>query len=562
MGAGNLNKLFGVDVNMAEQGQQPVVFLSEGTQRTRGRDAQRINILIAKAVANAVKSTLGPKGMDKMIVDEMGDVTISNDGATILDEMSIEHPIGKIMTEVAKTQDDAVGDGTTTAVVIAGSLLKEAESLLDNDIHPSVIIKGYRMAAKKALEFAEKASEEIKFSDKKALRNIAMTSMTGKAAESTDILSDIVVEAITQIADEDGKKIDIDIDHVKVEKKQGGSLAETKLIQGIVIDKEIVHSGMPRKMADAKIALIDAALEVKSTETDAKIEITSPEQMQAFLDQEESMLKRMVETIKKSGANVVICQKGIDDLAQHFLAQEGIMAVRRVKKSDMDALVRATGGKVVTRIESLSPKELGNAKKVHEKKISGDAMVFIEGCKNPKSISLIIRGGSEHVIDEAERAMHDALMATATAIKDGKIVAGGGSIEIEIAMHLRNYAKSVGGREQLAVEGFANTLEEIPRTLAETAGMNPLDTIVSLRNKHNEKGGVAIGVDVLNAKLSDMRALNVIEPLSVKTQAITSGAEVAEMILRIDDIIAGTSKNKGMQMPQGGMPPGMGGMGM
>ena len=562
MGAGNLNKLFGVDVNMAEQGQQPVVFLSEGTQRTRGRDAQRINILIAKAVANAVKSTLGPKGMDKMIVDEMGDVTISNDGATILDEMSIEHPIGKIMTEVAKTQDDAVGDGTTTAVVIAGSLLKEAESLLDNDIHPSVIIKGYRMAAKKALEFAEKASEEIKFSDKKALRNIAMTSMTGKAADSTDILSDIVVEAITQIADEDGKKIDIDIDHVKVEKKQGGSLAETKLIQGIVIDKEIVHSGMPRKMADAKIALIDAALEVKSTETDAKIEITSPEQMQAFLDQEESMLKRMVETIKKSGANVVICQKGIDDLAQHFLAQEGIMAVRRVKKSDMDALVRATGGKVVTRIESLSPKELGNAKKVHEKKISGDAMVFIEGCKNPKSISLIIRGGSEHVIDEAERAMHDALMATATAIKDGKIVAGGGSIEIEIAMHLRNYAKSVGGREQLAVEGFANTLEEIPRTLAETAGMNPLDTIVNLRSKHNEKGGVAIGVDVLNAKLSDMRALNVIEPLSVKTQAITSGAEVAEMILRIDDIIAGTSKNKGMQMPQGGMPPGMGGMGM
>jgi len=409
---------------MAEAGQQPVVFLSEGTKRTRGRDAQRINILIAKAVANAVKSTLGPKGMDKMIVDELGDVTISNDGATILDEMSIEHPIGKIMSEVAKTQDDEVGDGTTTAVVLAGSLLKEAEGLLDNDIHPSVIVKGYRMAAKKAVEFAEKAAEEVKFSDKKALRNIAMTSMTGKAAESTEILSDIVVEALTQVADEEGKKIEIDIDNVKVEKKQGASLAESELVQGIVIDKEVVHGGMPKKVKNAKIALVDAALEVKSTETDAKIEITSPEQMQAFLDQEESMLKKMVEAIKKAGANVVVCQKGIDDLAQHFLAQEGILAVRRVKKSDMDALVRATGGKVVTRIESLGPKELGNAENVQEKKVSGDSMVFIEGCKNPKSVSLIIRGGSEHVIDEAERAVHDALMATATAIKDGKVVAG------------------------------------------------------------------------------------------------------------------------------------------
>jgi len=547
---------------MAEAGQQPVVFLSEGTKRTRGKDAQRINILIAKAVANAVKSTLGPKGMDKMIVDELGDVTISNDGATILDEISIEHPIGKIMSEVAKTQDDEVGDGTTTAVVIAGSLLKEAESLLDNEIHPSIIVKGYRMASKKATEFAEKAAEEIKFSDKKALKNIAMTSMTGKAAESTDELSDIVVEALTQIADQENGKIEIDIDNVKVEKKQGASLGESQLIQGIVIDKEVVHGGMPKKVNDAKIALIDAALEVKSTETDAKIEITSPEQMQAFLDQEESMLKKMVDSIKKSGANAVICQKGIDDLAQHFLAQEGILAVRRVKKSDMDALVRATGGKVVTRLESLSPKDLGNAKLVHEKKIAGDSMVFIEGCKNPKSVSLIIRGGSEHVVDEAERAVHDALMSTATAIKDGKIVAGGGSIEIEIAMHLRDYAKSIGGREQLAIEGFASTLEEIPRTLAETAGMNPLDTIVSLRSKHSEKGGRAIGVDVMKARLSDMKAMDVIEPLSVKTQAITSGAEVAEMILRIDDIIAGSSKGKGPEMPPGGMPPGMPGMGM
>ena len=550
-------------MSMADTQQQPVVFLPEGTKRTRGRDAQRINILIAKAVANAVKSTLGPKGMDKMIVDELGDVTISNDGATILEEISIEHPIGKIMSEVAKTQDDEVGDGTTTAVVLAGSLLKEAETLLDNDIHPSVIVKGYRMASKKAIEYAGKTAEEIKFTDKKALKNIAMTSMTGKAAESTEALSDIAVEALTRIADEENGKIQIDIDNVKVEKKQGASLGESQLIQGIVIDKEVVHSGMPKKAENAKIALVDAALEIKSTETDAKIEITSPEQMQAFLDQEESMLKKMVESIKKSGANTVICQKGIDDLAQHFLAQEGILAVRRVKKSDMDALVRATGGKVVTRLESLTAENLGKANLVQERKVAGDAMVFIEGCKNPKSVSVIIRGGSEHVVDEAERAMHDALMATATAIKDGKIVAGGGSIEIEIAMQLRDYAKTIGGREQLAIEAFANTLEEIPRTLAETAGMNPLDTIVDLRSKHADKKGTTIGVDVIKAKLSDMKAMNVIEPLSVKTQAITSGAEVAEMILRIDDIIAGNSKNKMPDMPPGGMPPGMGGgMGM
>jgi thermosome len=476
--------------------------------------------------------------------------------------MSIEHPVGKIMVEVAKTQDDEVGDGTTSAVVIAGGLLKEAENLLDNDVHPSVIVKGYRLAARKATEFAKEAAEEIKFSDKKGLKNIAMTSMTGKAAESTEILSDLVVKAITQVADEEAGNMSIDVENVKVEKKQGASLAESQLIEGIVIDKEVVHGGMPKKAEGAKIALVDAALEVKSTETDAKIEITSPEQMQAFLDQEEGMLKKMVDSIKKAGANVVICQKGIDDLAQHFLAQEGILAVRRVKKSDMDALVRATGGKVVTRIDSINASHIGKARLVHEKKVAGDAMLFVEGCKNPKSVSLLIRGGSEHVVDEAERAVHDALMATATAIKDGRVVAGGGSIEVEIAMKLRDYAKSVGGREQLAVEGFANTLEEIPRTLAETAGMNPLDTIVSLRSRHAAKNGKAIGVDVLKAKLSDMKALNVVEPLSVKTQAITSGAEVAEMILRIDDIIAGSGKNKGPEMPPGGMPPGMGGMGM
>jgi len=542
---------------MVEASQQPVVFLTEGTKRTRGRDAQRINILIAKAVANAVKSTLGPKGMDKMIVDELGDVTISNDGATILDEMSIDHPAGKMMVEVAKTQDDEVGDGTTTAVVIAGGLLKRAENMLDDDIHPSIIINGYRLAAKKAKEELRKVADEVSFNDKQVLKSIALTSMTGKAAESAEELADLVVDAITKIADEENGKISIDIDNVKIEKKQGASLSESQLIDGIVIDKEVVHGGMPKKIKDAKIALIDAALEIKETETDAKIEITSPEQMQAFLDQEEGMLRKMVEKIKNSGANVVICQKGIDDLAQHFLAKEGIMAVRRVKKSDMDALVRATGGKIVTRLNDLSEKDLGKADLVQEKKIAGDNMVFIEGCSNPKAVSLLVRGGSEHVVDEAERAVHDALMSTATAIKDGKIVAGGGSIEVEIAMKLRDYAKTIGGREQLAIEAFADTLEEIPRTLAETAGMNPLDTLVNLRSKHGSKGNKYIGVDVMKGKLANMKELNVIEPMSVKTQAITSGTEVAEMILRIDDIIAGSSKEKSPPTP----PSGAGGMG-
>ncbi len=546
---------------MAEAAQQqPVVFLTEGSKRTRGRDAQRINILIAKAVANAVKSTLGPKGMDKMIVDDLGDVTISNDGATILDEMSIDHPAGKMMVEVAKTQDDEVGDGTTTAVVIAGGLLKRAEDLLEDEIHPSIIIKGYRLAAKRAREELEKAAEEVSFNDKKELKDIALTSMTGKASEAAEELAELVVKAITQVADEEKGTITIDIDNVKVEKKQGASLTESQLIKGLVIDKEIVHGGMPKKVSDAKIALVDAALEVKSTETDAKIEITSPDQMQAFLDQEEGMLRKMVEQIKKSGANFIVCQKGIDDLAQHFLAKEGIAAVRRVKKSDMDALVRATGGKIVTRLDDLSAADLGNAATVYEKKIAGDEMVFVEGCKNPKSVSLLVRGGSEHVVDEAERAVHDALMAVATAVKSGKIVAGGGSIEVEVSVKLRDYAQTIGGREQLAIEAFADTLEEIPRTLAETAGMNPLDTLVNLRAKHRAKDGKHIGVDVINGKLADMKELDIIEPMNVKTQAIASGTEVAEMILRIDDIIAGSSKEKAPPMPPGA-PGGMGGMG-
>ncbi len=550
---------------MVEQSsQRPVIFLPEGAKRTRGRDAQSINILIAKAVAEAVKSTLGPKGMDKMIVDELGDVTISNDGATILDEMDIDHPAGKMMVEVAKTQDDEVGDGTTTAVVLAGGLLGKAEKLLNDGIHPSIIIKGYRIAAKKAKEIAASIADPVSFSDTQVLKQIARTSMTGKSAEAEEELANIVVEAIKQVAEKTDSGISIDKEMIKVEKKEGASLANSALIKGIVIDKEIVHAGMPKRVENAKIALVDSALEIKETETDAEIRISDPEQLQAFVDKEEGMLKDMVMAVKAAGANVLFCQKGIDDLAQHFLAKEGIAAVRRVKQSDMEKLSKATGAHIVTRLKDISPKDLGQAAEVYEKKVSGDEMVFVEGCKNPKSVTILVRGGSEHVVDEAERAIHDALGTVTAAIRDGKVVSGGGSTEMEIAMQLKNYAGTVGGREQLAIEAFAENLEAIPRALAETAGMDPIDTIVELRAKHKAKSGKYIGVDVYNAKLGDMKKARVIEPLSVKTQALTSGSEVAEMILRIDDIVAGGSKSKGAGA--GGMPPagmgGMGGMGM
>lgn len=543
---------------MAQEMNQQVVFLPEGARRTRGREAQRINILIAKAVANAVKSTLGPKGMDKMIVDDLGDVIISNDGATILSEMSIDHPAGKMMVEIAKTQDAEVGDGTTTVVIIAGGLLEKAEKLLNDEIHPSIIVKGYRLAAAKAKEIYENMAEDITINDKAALKEIAITSMTGKSAEGADELSGLVMKAITQVAVEENKKIVIDLDDVKVEKKVGGSIMESQLIDGIVLDKEVVHSGMPKSVENAKIALVDAAMEIKSPETDTKVQISDPNQLQAFLDQEEMILRRMVETVKKAGANVVICQKGIDDIAQHFLAKEGVLAVRRAKKSDMDALAKATGAKVVSRINDLTAADIGKARLVSEKKISGDNMIFVEGCRNPKSVSLLVRGGSEHVVDEAERAVKDAIGAVAAAIRVGKIVYGGGSSEAEVASKLRDYAKTVGGREQLAVEAFAEAMEIIPRTLAETAGMDPIDTLVALRSKHSSKEGKWIGVNVYTSKLDDMKKNKVTEPLKVKTQAIASGSEVAEMLLRIDDIIAGSGKSKSPPMP-----PGMGGgMGM
>lgn len=548
---------------MAEQdmNQQPVVFLTDGSKRVRGRDAQRINILIAKAVANAVKSTLGPKGMDKMIVDDLGDVTISNDGATILKEMSIDHPAGKMMVEIATTQEKEVGDGTTTAVVISGGLLERAEKLLDDEIHPSIIINGYRLAAKKAKEIYTKIADPIKLNDNKTLTEIALTAMTGKSAESATELASIVVNAVTQVADQNGSVLTIDKDNIKVEKKSGASISSSELVQGIIIDKEIVHGGMPKNVSNAKIALIDAAFEIKSPETDTKITITDPEQLQSFLDQEEKTLRDMVAKVKSSGANVLICQKGIDDVAQHFLAKEQILAVRRVKKSDMDALARATGATVISRILDLSDADLGKSSTVLEKKIAGDDMVFVQGCKNPKAVSLLVRGGSEHVVDEAERAVQDAIGAVSSVLRDGKYLTGGGSCEIEVSLKLRQFAKTIGGREQLAIEAFAETLEIIPRTLAETAGINPLDALVDLRSKHTGPNSKYMGVDVYKGKIDNMKLQRVVEPLSVKTQAITSASEVSEMLLRIDDIIAGTSKGGSPQMPPG-MPGGMGGMGM
>ena len=540
---------------MAEQAQQPVIFLSEGTKRTRGRDAQRINIMVAKAVANAVRSTLGPKGMDKMIVDELGDITISNDGATILKEMSIDHPAGKMMVEVAKTQDDEVGDGTTTAVIFGGTLLSKAESLLDDEIHPSIIVKGYRLAAEKARQLYTDIADDIKFEDVKTLKEIALTSMTGKASEGAEELSNLVVQAVRQVAEKEGDRMVIERDNIKLEKKVGANLHESQLIKGIIVDKEIVHAGMPKKIQNAKIALVDSALEIKSTEVDAKIQISDPEQLQAFLDQEEKMLKNMVDKIVASGANVLFCQKGIDDVAQHYLSKRGITAARRVKKSDMEKLVRATGGRIVTTLEDLGGKDLGHAGLVEERKIAGEQMVFVEKCKDPKSVTLLVRGGTQHVVDEAERALVDAIGAVRSAIEEGKYVTGGGSTEMALAMRLRKHAVEVGGREQLAIQAFADALEVIPRSLADSCGLDSIDALVDLRSKH-EKRNVTLGVDVYKTRIHDMAALGIIEPLRVKKQAIQSASEAAEMILRIDDIIA--SKGRA-PMPAGGGAGGMGG---
>lgn len=529
----------------------PIFILREGSQRTAGRDAQGSNIMAAKAVAGAVRTTLGPKGMDKMLVDTMGDVVITNDGVTILKEMDIEHPAAKMMVEIAKTQDQEVGDGTTTAVVLAGELLKQAEDLLDQDIHPTVIAAGYRAAADKSMEILKGLAVSVSTNDEDLLQKIATTAMTGKGSQSArDELAVMAVKAVKSVADEDGS---IDIDNITVEKKVGGGITDSMLVEGVVIDKERLHPNMPKKVIDARIALLNAAIEIEKTEVDAKIQITSPDQLQAFLDQEETMLKDMVDLVMAAGANVVFAQKGIDDLAQHFLAKAGIYTVRRVKKSDMEKLARATGGRIITSIHDLSENDLGKAGLVEERKVSDEKMTFVEECENPKSVSIILRGGTEHVVDELDRAMEDALRVVGVAVEDKMLVAGGGAPEVELALRLRAFASTIGGREQLAIEAFADAMEIVPKTLAENAGLDQIDTLVALRSAH-EKGMKMAGLDIDSDKPKDMLKLGVVEPLRVKTQAINSAAEAAAMILRIDDVIASKSA-------PGGMPGSMGGMG-
>jgi thermosome len=535
----------------------PIFILREGSQRTAGKEAQRSNIMAAKAVAGSVRTTLGPKGMDKMMVDPVGDVVITNDGVTILKEMDIEHPAAKMMVEIAKTQDQEVGDGTTTAVVIAGELLKQAEELLDQEIHPTVIAAGYRLAADKSLEILRAIATKVTTKDEALLKKIAITAMTGKGSQSArDELAEIAVQAVKSVADKDNT---VDIDNITVEKKVGGSITDTQLIGGVVIDKERLHPNMPKKVVGARIALLDAAIEIEKTEVEAKIQIRSPDQLQAFLDQEETMLKAMVDKIVSTGANVLFVQKGIDDLAQHFLAKAGIYAIRRVKKGDMEKLARATGGRVITSIHELTSEDLGKAGLVEERKVSDDKMTFVEQCENPKSVSIILRGGTEHVVDELDRAMEDALRVVGVALEDKMLVAGGGAPEVELALRLRAYASTVGGREQLAVEAFADSMEIIPKTLAENAGLDQIDTLVALRSKH-EEGVKSAGLDMDTGKPVDMFSLGVVEPLRVKTQAINSAAEAAVMIIRIDDVIASKSGGAGgMPGGMGGMPGGMGG---
>ncbi|KAA0000707.1 MAG: thermosome subunit [Thermoplasmata archaeon] len=528
-------------------GKQPILILKEGTEREKGREAQYNNIRAAIAIADAVRSTMGPKGMDKMLVDSMGDVVITNDGVTILKEIDVEHPAAKMIVEVAKAQDEECGDGTTTAVVLAGELLKYAQDLIDQDIHPTVIADGYRMASKKACDVLESIALEVKPSDEDILKRIAETAMTGKvAAANKEMLAEIAYKAVTSVAEEVNGEMKVDIDNIKVEKKQGGSVEDTELINGIILDKERVHPDMPTVVKDAKILLLNTALEVKKTEVDAQIRISDPAQLQKFLEEEEAMIRNMVEKIKESGANVVICQKGIDDLAQHYLAKAGIFAVRRVKKSDMEKLAKATGGSILSELDEIKPDDLGSAGKVEERRIGEDKMVFITECKEAKAVSILIRGGTEHVVDEIERGLHDALSVIAVTLEDGKMTTGGGSAAIEIALAVREYASTVGGREQLAIEKFADAIEVVPRALATNAGIDPIDILIELRKAHAE-GKKHYGVDVYKGGIADMKELNVLEPLRVGRQAIRSATEAAIMILRIDDVIAAreVSKEKG-----------------
>ena len=537
-------------------GQQPIFILKEGTNRTRGKSAQSNNIAAAKAVADAVRTTLGPKGMDKMLVDSMGDVVITNDGATILKEMDIEHPAAKMIIEVAKTQEQHCFDGTTSAVVIAGELLKRSEDLIEQNVHPTVICEGFRLASDKAVELLDGHAIDA---DIQTLHEVAKTALTGKSAGAVkEFLADICVDAVQAVAREEDGEVYVDLDDVKVEKKQGGSIKDSTLVDGIILDKERVHSGMPRSVSGAKIALINSAIEVKKTEVDAKIQITDPSMLAQFLDEEENYLRSLVEKIQAAGANVVICQKGIDDLAQHYMSKAGLFAVRRAKKSDMEALGKATGGRIVTNIDDLSEDDLGGAAKVEERKIGESDMVFITGCPDAKSVSVLLRGGTEHVVDEIRRAFDDAIGVVSVAREDGSVLTGGGSVIASLSRDLRAFAEGIGGREQMAIEAFAGALEVIPRTLAENAGLDPVNTIIAVRKAHAE-GNSTFGVNVIDGGVMDMRAANVLEPVRVVEQAIQSATETAVMILRIDDVISSRAGAGGGMPDMGGMD--MGGMG-
>ena len=535
------------------QGGQPIFILPEGTNRSVGRDAQRNNILAGKVLAETVRTTLGPKGMDKMLVDGLGDIVVTNDGVTILKEMDIEHPAAKMLVEVAKTQEDEVGDGTTTAVIIAGELLKKSESLLDQDIHPTIIAMGYRQAAEKAQEILDDIA--IDSVDEETLIKVAMTAMTGKGTEAArEPLAKLIVDAVQKVA-EDGA---VDTDNIKIEKKDGAVVEDSTLVEGVIVDKERVHPGMPSEVKDAKIALVNSPLEVKETEVDAEIRITDPAQMQAFIEQEEKMVKDMVDKVAESGADVLFAQKGIDDLAQHYLSKAGILAVRRVKKSDIEKLARATGANVVTNLEDLTADDLGEAGIVEERKVSGEEMIFVEECSVAKSVTLFVRGSTKHIVDEIVRAIEDAIGVVAATVEDDKVVAGGGAPEIAMAKKLKDYADSISGREQLAVNAFAEALEIVPKTLAENAGLDSIDSLVDLRAAH--ENSAVMGLDVFTGKVADMKEAGVIEPKRVKKQAIQSASEAAEMILRIDDVIASSGKGDA-DMDMGGMDPAaMGGM--
>ena len=533
-------------------GQQPIFILKEGTERTSGRSAQSNNIAAAKAVADSVRSTLGPKGMDKMLVDSMGDVVITNDGATILKEMDIEHPAAKMIIEIAKTQEQHCYDGTTSAVVIAGELLKRSEDLVEQNVHPTVICEGFRLASDKASELIEAHSIAV---NQDMLEEVAKTALTGKSAGAVkEFLADISVRAVLSVAQDADGEIVVDLDDIKVQKKQGGSIKDSSLVDGIILDKERVHSGMPRSVTDAKVALINSAIEVKKTEVDAKIQITDPSMLSQFLDEEEQYLKSLVEKIQASGASVIICQKGIDDMAQHYMAKAGLFAIRRAKKSDMEALSKATGGRIVTNIDDLSSDDLGNASKVEERKIGESDMVFVTGCPDAKSVPVLLRGGTEHVVDEVRRAFDDAVGVVAVAHEDGVVLTGGGSVAAAISRDLRSYAEGIGGREQMAIEAFSGALEVIPRTLAENAGLDPVNTIIDLRKAHSE-GKSHFGVNVYEGGVVDMSEAQVFEPSRVVEQAIQSASETAVMILRIDDVI---SSRAGSPMPEGGEFDGMG----